>query len=85
MTYKLTDNGVLDTIKNQIIPADEFNRHWQEYQSWLKEGNTPAPADIPEPVLPEKPIVILPDPKDIDNLDLTGLKEVVKLLVEKFT
>lgn len=25
-----------------IIPSDERNRDWQEYQSWLAGGNTPA-------------------------------------------
>ena len=28
-----------------IIPFDEGNRDYQEYKSWLAEGNTPQEAD----------------------------------------
>lgn len=32
------------------IPLVDENRMYQEYKSWLDEGNTPEPADpIPEP------------------------------------
>lgn len=27
-----------------FIPADEGNRDWQAYQTWLSAGNTPEPA-----------------------------------------
>ena len=49
MKYKLTENGVLDTETGAHIPNAEGNRHWQEYQDWLAEGNTPDPADPPPP------------------------------------
>jgi hypothetical protein len=39
--YKLTESGVIETESGMNIPADPANRHWQEYQVWLGEGNTP--------------------------------------------
>lgn len=48
--YKLQDNGVLRLEDNAVIPADPQNRHWQEYQVWLAEGNTPEPSGT-EPTL----------------------------------
>lgn len=41
--YKLQQSGVKDTETNAVIPCDPANRHWQEYQDWLAEGNTPDP------------------------------------------
>jgi hypothetical protein len=41
--YKLSENGVYDNVNNYYIPANPSNRHWQEYQAWLAEGNTPDP------------------------------------------
>lgn len=48
--YKLKENGVtrIDGDQAIVIPADEFNRHWNEYQEWLKAGNTPEPQDLVE-------------------------------------
>lgn len=46
--YKLTDTGVFKKDENLFIPNDPLNRHWQEYQKWLSEGNTPDPKDIPK-------------------------------------
>lgn len=43
MKYKLTESGVKDTETGMFIPEAPGNRHWQEYQSWLAEGNTPEP------------------------------------------
>ena len=57
MTYKLTKftnsiTGVTtegDTIiriaDNAAIPKDEANRDYQEYLTWVAEGNTPQAAD----------------------------------------
>jgi len=42
--YKLTLFGVKRIADNAFIPNDESNRDWQEYQEWLKKGNTPLPA-----------------------------------------
>ena len=33
--------GVYDKETESCIPKDTNNRHWQEYQEWLKEGNKP--------------------------------------------
>ena len=41
--YKLTKNGVIDLETGMFIPSDPANRHWQEYQEWLKSGNNPLP------------------------------------------
>ncbi|AIR93585.1 hypothetical protein AVU42_gp029 [Prochlorococcus phage P-TIM68] len=43
-TGELTDN-VIRKSDNAVIPFDETNRDYQEYLSWVNEGNTPDPAD----------------------------------------
>ena len=35
---------ILRKEDNAIIPFDEGNRDYQEYKSWLAEGNTPQEA-----------------------------------------
>ena len=57
MTYKLTKftdsiSGITtegDTIiriaDNAAIPIDEANTDYQEYLTWVAEGNTAEPAD----------------------------------------
>ena len=35
--------GIQDTETGMFIPLDPNNRHYQEYQKWLKEGNQPDP------------------------------------------
>lgn len=53
--YQLTNSP--DTIRrlsdDAFIPTDEGNRDYIEYLDWLAEGNTPEPAPIPEPVIPQ--------------------------------
>lgn len=39
-------NLVIDGVK-MSVPLDEENRHYQAFQKWLAEGNTPEPADEP--------------------------------------
>jgi hypothetical protein len=51
MTYKLTTSPSIYRISDgAFIPPDPDNRHYQEYLSWLEEGNEPLPAD-PLPTL----------------------------------
>jgi hypothetical protein len=50
MYKQITINGILqNTIQrlsdNAFIPFNEDNTDYQEYLKWLKEGNTPLPAD----------------------------------------
>lgn len=46
-TYRLTEASVVRD-DGLHIPMDLFNAHWQEYQEWLRTGNTPLPM-APEP------------------------------------
>lgn len=50
MTYKLTNSTTILRIEDgAYIPADLANHDYSEYQAWLELGNTPEPADIPDP------------------------------------
>jgi len=40
--------GVVRLSDGAQIPKCPGNRDWQEYQEWLKKGNTPLPAYTPE-------------------------------------
>jgi hypothetical protein len=46
-------NTVQRLSDGAFIPFDPGNRDYQDYISWLEEGNTPDPA--PTPVAKEKP------------------------------
>jgi hypothetical protein len=49
MNYKLIydSTSILRLTDNAVIPADTDNTDYQEYLTWLGEGNTPEPADLP--------------------------------------
>ena len=43
----ITHEDILDKRKtpNTAIPIDEGNTDYQDYLTWVSEGNTPDPAD----------------------------------------
>lgn len=53
MSYQLTKSTcVLRLSDGAMIPSDEGNADWQEYQSWLGQGNVPDPVPDPSAVVP---------------------------------
>jgi hypothetical protein len=55
-------DGVKRTADEAFIPNDGGNRDWQEYQSWLAEGNTPDPAPAPPDPPPPAPVELPAEP-----------------------
>jgi len=48
MTYQLSRDGYIRRLSdNAVIPPDKDNTDYQEYLTWLAEGNEPLPADDP--------------------------------------
>lgn len=75
--YKLTDsNTVIRLSDGANIPMVETNSDYREYLTWLIDGNTPLPADIP-------PIVVHPvGPLQMRKaLRQLGLKTTVDAIV----
>jgi hypothetical protein len=48
--YKLTNSTtILRITDGAFIPADPANTDYAAYLRWVDEGNTPEPADLPDP------------------------------------
>ena len=76
--YKLTNSSsVIRLSDGAYIPADENNRDYQAYLQWLEEGNTPEPADIPEPQVPQ----VISKYQGIAQLHIAGLLPSVKAIM----
>lgn len=49
--YKLNQNSITRLSDSALIPFAEGNTDYHQYLAWIAEGNTPEPADIPDPQL----------------------------------
>lgn len=48
--YQLTKTTSIKRLSDgAVIPENNTLSDWADYQDWLKEGNTPTPADVPPP------------------------------------
>jgi len=50
--YKLLQNSVVLVEQAMEIPFDLANTDYQQYLTWLAEGNTPEPYVAPPPPIP---------------------------------
>ena len=71
LTVKNTiDGSFIVTFTDGItaaVPNDLANRHFQEVQDWIADGNTPTPSDPPPPVNKTSPLT----PKEIEEILIT--------------
>jgi len=47
--YKLQSTSILRLSDGASIPQDPANVDYSAYLAWVDAGNTPKPADIPDP------------------------------------
>lgn len=78
--YKLTNStSVTRVADGASIPADPANTDFSNYLSWLSEGNTPEPADVPPPPTVQDRLTAL----DATNaLTQRNLREALMLMTE---
>jgi hypothetical protein len=60
---------------NAFIPPAEGNTDYQEYLTWLAEGNTPLPAPEPEPA----PVLTTEQKLKAAGLTVAELRELFNL------
>ena len=76
--FKLEPDGaVRDSDHGRFIPPKIENRFWVDYLAWLDEGNTPDPADTPQPPTSDA------DRAEFDILRSPALLAIVRLLGDK--
>lgn len=51
-TVKLGTEGGYIINGTSFVPDDPGNRHYKAVQKWIAAGNTPDPADVPQPLPP---------------------------------
>lgn len=73
--YKITDNGVINLITKACIPNCPSNRHWQEYQIWLSQGNTPEPQYTSEELRIKHNANILSQIEELDKKRIRAICE----------
>lgn len=75
--YKLTrdPNTVLRIADDTWIQAEPENKSYQDYLAWLKEGNTPAPAEAPDVMAAAKARIV--------ELEAIQIKETARFIREE--